>query len=162
MTLFAVVCAGIFPVDSHGSAVAGVLDGCRIPNTRGSLWVNFKSPLLWDVFAISTYLLINLGGVLVHRVASRFGDAPPAVEIPDGGIGSRGILCLGWDGSAKTWHRYETVYMLLAGLGDAAGLFRPHHRQHGLRDVGHSRLAHDRYSRLTLSLVRSSAGWPWS
>jgi len=58
MTLFAVCCAGLFPVIHMGRPWLAFWMG-PYPNTRGSLWVNFKSPLLWDVFAISTYLLIS-------------------------------------------------------------------------------------------------------
>ena len=58
MTLFAVMCAGIFPLIHMGRTWLAYWM-VPYPNTRGSLWLNFKSPLLWDVFAISTYLLIS-------------------------------------------------------------------------------------------------------
>jgi len=81
---------------------------------RGSLWVNFKSPLLWDVFAISTYLLVS-------AIFWYVGLIPDLATIRDRskpGWRKRisSMLSLGWDGSARTWHRYETVYLLLAGL----------------------------------------------
>ncbi len=76
--------------------------------------MNFKSPLLWDVFAISTYFAIS-------AVFWYVGLIPDLATIRDRvkpGIRKRmaSLLSLGWNGSARTWHRYETVYMLLAGL----------------------------------------------
>jgi Ni/Fe-hydrogenase subunit HybB-like protein len=113
MTLFAVMCAGIFPIIHMGRPWLAYWM-MPYPNTRGSLWVNFKSPLLWDVFAISTYLLIS-------AVFWYIGLIPDMATIRDRskpGLRQRitSILSLGWDGSARTWHRYETVYLLLAGL----------------------------------------------
>ncbi len=113
MTLFAVMCAGIFPLIHMGRPWLAYWT-LPYPNTRGSLWVNFKSPLLWDVFAISTYLMIS-------AVFWYIGLIPDLATIRDRskpGWRKRitGILSLGWDGSARTWHRYETVYLLLAGL----------------------------------------------
>jgi len=113
MTLFAVMCAGIFPL-IHMGRVWLAYWMIPYPNTRGSLWVNFKSPLMWDVFAISTYLLIS---ALFWYV----GLIPDLATIRDRsqpGLKKRvaSFLSLGWNGSARTWNRYETVYMLLAGL----------------------------------------------
>ena len=113
MTLFAVVCAGLFPVIHMGRPWLAFWMA-PYPNTRGSLWVNFKSPLLWDVFAISTYLLIS-------AVFWYVGLIPDLATIRDRskpGWRQRitRFFSLGWNGSARTWHRYETVYMLLAGL----------------------------------------------
>lgn len=113
MTLFAVMCAGIFPLIHMGRPWLAYWMA-PYPNSRGPLWVNFKSPLLWDVFAISTYLLIS-------AVFWYVGLIPDMATIRDRskpGLRKRitSILSLGWDGSARTWHRYETVYMLLAGL----------------------------------------------
>jgi Ni/Fe-hydrogenase subunit HybB-like protein len=113
MTLFAVVCAGIFPLIHMGRPWLAFWT-LPYPNTRGSLWVNFKSPLLWDVFAISTYLLVS---ALFWYV----GLLPDLASIRDRakpGWRQRiaGVFSLGWNGSARTWHRYETVYILLAGL----------------------------------------------
>lgn len=113
MTLFAVMCAGIFPLIHMGRPWLAFWM-VPYPNTRGSLWVNFKSPLLWDVFAISTYLAISAVfwyvGLLPDLATIRDRSAP--------GWRKRiaAILCLGWNGSARTWLRYETVYLLLAGL----------------------------------------------
>ena len=113
MTLFAVMCAGIFPLIHMGRTWLAYWM-VPYPNTRGSLWLNFKSPLLWDVFAISTYLAIS-------AVFWYVGLIPDLATIRDrSGPGWKkritGLLSLGWDGSARTWLRYETVYMLLAGL----------------------------------------------
>ena len=113
MTLFAVMCAGIFPLIHMGRPWLAFWM-VPYPNTRGPLWVNFKSPLLWDVFAISTYLLISA----VFWYVGLLPDLATIRDRSEPGWRKRiaGILCLGWDGSARTWHRYETVYMLLAGL----------------------------------------------
>ncbi|NOY43296.1 MAG: polysulfide reductase NrfD [Planctomycetes bacterium] len=113
MTLFAVVCAGLFPVIHMGRPWLAFWMA-PYPNMRGSLWVNFKSPLLWDVFAISTYLLIS-------AVFWYVGLIPDLATIRDRskpGLRKRlsGLFSLGWNGSARTWHRYETVYLLLAGI----------------------------------------------
>ena len=112
MTLFAVMCAGIFPLIHMGRPWLAYWT-LPYPNTRGPLWVNFKSPLLWDVFAISTYFLIS-------AVFWYVGLIPDLATMRDRTRGLRQrvfrFLSLGWDGSARTWHHYETVYMLLAGL----------------------------------------------
>jgi molybdopterin-containing oxidoreductase family membrane subunit len=84
------------------------------PNTRGSLWVNFRSPLVWDFFAISTYFTISL-------LFWYFGMVPDLATVRDT-TRSRlrravaSFLSLGWNGSQRLWLRYETVYLLLAGL----------------------------------------------
>jgi len=84
-----------------------------LPNTFGSLWVNFNSPLLWDVFAISTYFSVSL-------VFWYLGLVPDFATIRDRATGMRktiyGALSLGWDGAARTWSRYESVSLILAGL----------------------------------------------
>jgi len=113
MTLFAVICAGIFPVIHMGRPwLAWWM--LPYPNTRGPLWVNFKSPLVWDFFAISTYFLISAlfwyVGLLPDLATLRDRLAPSA---------RRRLwhwLSLGWNGSCRAWHRYELVYLLLAGL----------------------------------------------
>lgn len=113
MTLIAVCCAGIFPLIHMGRPWLAFWM-MPYPNTRGPLWVNFKSPLLWDVFAISTYLMIS-------AVFWYVGLVPDLATVRDRskpGWRKRifAILSLGWNGSARTWLRYETVYLLLAGL----------------------------------------------
>ena len=113
MELCAVMCGGIVLMRHLGRAWLAYWM-LLYPNTRGSLWVNFKSPLKWVVFAISTYPVIS-------AVFWYVGLIPDMATIRDRskpGLRQRitSILSLGWDGSARTWHRYETVYMLLAGL----------------------------------------------
>jgi len=113
MTLFAVMCAGVFPLIHMGRPWMGYWI-FPYPNFRGPLWMNFRSPLAWDAFAISTYFLISLTfwyiGLLPDLATIRDRARP----------GFRrsliGFFSLGWDGSFRTWQRYETVYTLLAGL----------------------------------------------
>ncbi len=113
MTIFAVMCAGIFPLIHMGRPWLAhwVLP---YPNDRGPLWVNWRSPLLWDVFAISTYFLISLTFWYIGMI-------PDLATLRD--RAKRGfrktilrIFSLGWNGSSRTWHRYEIVSLLLAGL----------------------------------------------
>jgi Ni/Fe-hydrogenase subunit HybB-like protein len=113
MTLFAVMCAGVFPLIHMGRPWVGFFV-FPYPNSRGPLWVNFRSPLLWDVFAISTYFTVSavfwfVG--LIPDLATVRDRLPP-------GLKKRifTLLALGWTGSARIWSRYETLYMLLAGL----------------------------------------------
>jgi molybdopterin-containing oxidoreductase family membrane subunit len=113
MTLIAVVCAGLFPIIHMGRPWLFYWV-FPYPNFRGPLWVNFRSPLLWDFFAISTYFLISL---LFWYV----GLIPDVATLRDRvrpGVYQRflGWLSLGWNGSYRTWRRYEVVYLLLAGL----------------------------------------------
>lgn len=113
MTIFAVLCAGLFPIIHMGRPwLAHWM--IPYPNMRGSLWINFRSPLVWDFFAILTYLTISLTFWYV-------GMLPDLATIRDRAKpGPRkrlfAVLCLGWDGSYRTWLRYETLYKLLAGL----------------------------------------------
>jgi len=113
MTIFAVICAAMFPVIHMGRPWLGAYWALPLPNTFGSLWVNFNSPLLWDVFAISTYFSVSL-------VFWYIGLIPDFATIRDRSTGLRktiyGALSFGWDGAAKTWMRYESVSLILAGL----------------------------------------------
>jgi len=113
MTIFAVICAAMFPVIHMGRPWVGAYWALPLPNTYGSLWVNFNSPLLWDVFAISTYFSVSL-------VFWYIGLIPDFATIRDRATGLRrkiyGALSFGWDGAAKTWMRYESVSLILAGL----------------------------------------------
>ncbi|WP_373494849.1 NrfD/PsrC family molybdoenzyme membrane anchor subunit [Aquiflexum sp.] len=113
MTIFAVICAAMFPIIHMGRPWLGAYWALPLPNTFGSLWVNFNSPLLWDVFAISTYFAVSLVFWYVSLV-------PDFATIRDRATGIRktiyGALALGWDGAAKTWSRFETVALILAGL----------------------------------------------
>jgi Ni/Fe-hydrogenase subunit HybB-like protein len=113
MTLFAVLCAGIFPVIHMGRPWLFYWIA-PYPNERGPLWVNFRSPLLWDFFAIGTYFLVSLTFWYVGLI-------PDLATLRDrlrgrwyGGLA--GLFSLGWDGSSRAWQRYEVVYLLLAGL----------------------------------------------
>ncbi len=112
MTIFAVVCAGLFPLIHTGRPwLAYWL--FPYPNTM-NVWPQFRSPLLWDVFAVSTYATISvvfwyLGmvpdlGTLRDRAQSKFAQF------------FYGIISLGWRGSVRHWTRYETASLLLAGL----------------------------------------------
>ncbi|MFZ6663815.1 NrfD/PsrC family molybdoenzyme membrane anchor subunit [Peijinzhouia sedimentorum] len=113
MTIFAVICAAMFPVLHMGRPWLGAYWALPLPNTFGSLWVNFNSPLLWDVFAISTYFTVSL-------VFWYIGLIPDFATIRDRATGLRrtiyGALSFGWDGAARTWSRYESVALILAGL----------------------------------------------
>jgi Ni/Fe-hydrogenase subunit HybB-like protein len=113
MTIFAVICAAQFPIIHMGRPWLGAYWALPLPNTFGSLWVNFNSPLLWDVFAISTYFSVSL-------VFWYIGLIPDFATIRDRATGLRktiyGALSFGWDGAAKTWMRYESVSLILAGL----------------------------------------------
>jgi molybdopterin-containing oxidoreductase family membrane subunit len=113
MTVFAVMAAALFPVLHMGRPWVGYWN-FPLPNAFGSLWSNFNSPLLWDVFAISTYFSVSL-------VFWYLGLIPDFATIRDRAttkIRQRiyGALSFGWDGSAKTWSRYEAVCLVLAGL----------------------------------------------
>jgi molybdopterin-containing oxidoreductase family membrane subunit len=113
MTIFAVICALMFPMLHQGRPWVGMYWSLPLPNTFGELWVNFNSPLLWDVFAISTYFLVSL-------VFWYLGLIPDFATIRDRATGIRkaiyGALAFGWDGAAKTWMHYEAVALILAGL----------------------------------------------
>ncbi len=113
MTIFAVMCAGTFPLIHMGRPWLAYWM-FPYPNTRGSLWINFRSPLVWDFFAISTYFLISLTFWYVGLVP----DLATARDRARHPLRKRvlGFFSLGWVGSFKTWHRYELVYLLLAGL----------------------------------------------
>ena len=113
MTIFAVVQAGLFPIIHMGRPWLAywVLP---IPNQFGSLWVNFNSPLLWDVFAISTYLSVSL-------VFWWTGLLPDFAMLRDRTTNEfqkkiYGILSFGWSGRVKDWQRFEEVSLVLAGL----------------------------------------------
>ena len=113
MTIFAVMCAGLFPLIHMGRPWLAHWV-FPLPNVRGSLWVNWRSPLLWDVFAISTYFIISLTFWYVGLVPDFATMRDRAKTKLKKLVGA--VMSLGWNGSAKTWHRYELVYLLLAGL----------------------------------------------
>jgi molybdopterin-containing oxidoreductase family membrane subunit len=112
MTLFAVACAGMFPI-LHLGRPWYFYWLMPYPNTMG-LWPQFRSPLVWDVFAISTYATVSL---LFWYV----GLIPDLATLRDRARNRAarflyGIFALGWRGSARHWHRYHVAYLLLAGL----------------------------------------------
>lgn len=113
MTIFAVICAALFPVIHMGRPwlFYWVIP---YPNWRGPLWVNFRSPLIWDFFAIGTYFLISL----VFWYVGLIPDLATLRDRVGPGWYRRllGCLSLGWNGSYRAWRRYEVVYLLLAGL----------------------------------------------
>lgn len=112
MTLFAVACAGLFPILHLGRPwLAYWL--FPYPNSM-SMWPQPRSPLEWDVFAVSTYATVSLlfwyvG--LIPDLASMRDNAPTLLRRK-----IYGVLSLGWRGSARHWHRYQKAYLLLAGL----------------------------------------------
>jgi len=112
MTIFAVICAMLFPIIHMGRPLLGFFI-FPYPNFRG-LWVNFNSPLVWDVFAISTYFSVSLIfwyvglipdiGTVRDKIKSRFKKT------------IYNVLSFGWKGSARHWHRHEVVSLILAAL----------------------------------------------
>jgi molybdopterin-containing oxidoreductase family membrane subunit len=112
MTIFAVICAGMFPGIHTGRPWADYWM-FPLPNQMG-IWPNFRSPLLWDVFAVSTYFTVSLLfwymglipdlATMRDRAKSRFAQV------------AYGIFAIGWRGSTRHWLHYEKAYLLLAGL----------------------------------------------
>ncbi|HTL06922.1 MAG TPA: NrfD/PsrC family molybdoenzyme membrane anchor subunit [Chitinophagaceae bacterium] len=113
MTIFAVMCAGQFPI-WHMGRVWMAFFVMPYPNTRGPLWVNFNSPLLWDVFAISTYFTVSLlfwySGLLPDLATVRDRAKLKWRKM------MYGVLSFGWTGSTKHWQRHESLSLVLAGL----------------------------------------------
>jgi len=112
MTIFAVMCAGLFPL-IHMGRIWMAMFIFPYPNTRGPLWPNFNSPLLWDVFAISTYFTVSL-------LFWYTGLVPDFATVRDRASGFRkkiyNFLSFGWTGSAKHWQRWEALCLVLAGI----------------------------------------------
>ena len=116
MTIFSVIQAGLFPIIHMGRPWLAywVLP---IPNSFGSLWVNFNSPLLWDVFAISTYLTVST----VFWYIGLIPDFAMIRDRLDKAISPMRkklytLMAFGWSGRAKHWQRFEEVSLVLAGL----------------------------------------------
>jgi len=112
MTIFAVVCAGTFP-GIHVGRIWVAYWLFPIPNQM-AMWPNFRSPLLWDVFAVSTYASVSL-------VFWYMGMIPDLATIRDRAKHplrrfGYGLLALGWRQNSRAWHRYEKAYGILAGL----------------------------------------------
>jgi Ni/Fe-hydrogenase subunit HybB-like protein len=113
MTIFAVMCAGQFPI-LHMGRVWMAFFTLPYPNTRGPLWPNFNSPLLWDVFAISTYFTVSL-------LFWYSGLLPDLATVRDRAKTKLrkhlyGLASFGWSGSTKHWQRHESLSLVLAGL----------------------------------------------
>ena len=113
MTIFAVMQAALFPLIHMGRPWLAYFV-FPLPNTFGSLWGNFNSPLLWDVFAISTYFTVSL-------VFWYMGLIPDFAMIRDRAVKPLSkkvytILSFGWSGRAKHWQRFEELSLVLAGL----------------------------------------------
>ncbi len=113
MTLFAVTCAGLFPLLHLGRPWLFYWL-FPYPNTM-NLWPNFRSPLLWDVFAVSTYATVSFlfwyAGLIPDVAALRDKAQNHWAKL------FYGVLALGWRGSARHWQHHQSAYLLLAGLG---------------------------------------------
>jgi len=112
MTLFAVACAGLFPL-LHLGRPWKFFWLLPYPNTMG-LWPQFRSPLIWDVFAVTTYALVSLMFWYVGLI-------PDLASLRDRATRrlprfAYGVLAMGWRGSARHWQRYQKAYFLLAAL----------------------------------------------
>ena len=125
MTIFAVLTAALFPLIHVGRPWL-IFWALPYPNERGPLWVNFKSPLVWDVFAISTYLTISLVfwymGLIpdlaimrdrIKKIQAKSKLAKLLLSLKKTVIR---VLALGWVGSAKAWIHYEKMVLMLAAL----------------------------------------------
>ncbi|MFZ4693633.1 MAG: NrfD/PsrC family molybdoenzyme membrane anchor subunit [Verrucomicrobiia bacterium] len=112
MTLFAVMCAGLFPA-FHVGRVWMVWFLAPVPTSMG-IWQNFRSPLLWDVFAVSTYFTVSI-------IFWYVGLVPDLATLRDRAKTRLrkvffGIFSLGWRGSNRQWRHYEKAYLVLAGI----------------------------------------------
>jgi molybdopterin-containing oxidoreductase family membrane subunit len=112
MTIFAVICAGMFP-GIHVGRVWMAYYMAPLPNQM-DIWPQFRSPLLWDVFAVNTYFTVSL-------LFWYMGLVPDIATMRDRATNrirqfAYGVLSLGWRGSNRAWHRYERAYLILAAL----------------------------------------------
>jgi Ni/Fe-hydrogenase subunit HybB-like protein len=113
MTVVAVICAGLYPLLHMGRIWNGFFI-LPYPNSRGPLWVNFNSPLFWDVVAISTYLMASASFWYIGMI-------PDLATVRDRATSKikkaiYGFLSFGWVGSARSWLRFETTALILGGL----------------------------------------------
>jgi Ni/Fe-hydrogenase subunit HybB-like protein len=113
MTIFAVACAALFPLLHTGRPWLAAYWLFPYPNTMG-LWPQFRSPLIWDVFAVSTYATVSV----VFWVVGLIPDFATMRDRATSRIKRSvfGTLALGWRGSSRHWHRYEVASLILAGL----------------------------------------------
>ncbi|MCX7929204.1 MAG: polysulfide reductase NrfD [Chlorobi bacterium] len=112
MTIFAVICAGLFPL-IHVGRIWFAYWLIPYPNQM-QMWTNFRSPLEWDVFAVSTYLTVSL----IFWFLGMVPDLATLRDVVKNKLAKRlyGFFSLGWSGSMRHWHRYEMAYLILAGL----------------------------------------------
>ncbi len=113
MTIFAVACAALFPLLHTGRPWLAAYWLFPYPNTMG-LWPQFRSPLIWDVFAVSTYATVSV----VFWIVGLIPDLATMRDRATSNVKRMvfGTLALGWRGSARHWHRYEVASLILAGL----------------------------------------------
>ena len=113
MTIFAVICAGLFPLIHTGRPWFAAYWLTPYPNQMG-MWPQFRSPLVWDVFAVGTYFAVSLMfwfiGMVPDLATLRDRATTKIRQI------AYGIFALGWRGSSRHWHRFEVAYLLLAAL----------------------------------------------
>ncbi len=113
MTIFAVMCAGTYPVIHIGRVWFGWWL-MPFPNSNGPIWPQFRSPLMWDVFAVSTYFTVSLlfwyMGLIPDLAVMRDRSKTKMRKF------AYGLFSLGWTGSNRHWSNYEKAYLLLAGL----------------------------------------------
>ena len=112
MTLFAVACAGMFPIMHLGRPWFAYWL-FPYPNVMG-IWPQFRSPLVWDVFAVSTYATVSLMFWFIGLIPDLATLRDRATKRVHKMV--YGMLAMGWRGSATHWYRYETAYLLMAGL----------------------------------------------
>jgi molybdopterin-containing oxidoreductase family membrane subunit len=116
MTIFAVMAAGLFPL-LHTGRPWFAWWMIPLPNDMGSIWPQFRSPLMWDVFAVTTYLTTSVlfwyMGMVPDLATFRDRNAEKGKKLK---AILYGVFSLGWRGSARQWHRYERAYLILAGL----------------------------------------------
>lgn len=113
MTIFAVMCAGQFPI-WHVGRVWDVFFIFPYPNTRGPVWPNFNSPLLWDVFAVGTYFTVSVlfwyAGLIPDLATLRDRAKTKLRKF------LYGYFSFGWTGNVKSWQRIEALFLVLAAL----------------------------------------------
>ena len=113
MTIFAVMCAGIYPA-MHVGRVWYDWWLFPIPNSNGPIWPQFRSPLMWDVFAVSTYFTVSVlfwfMGLIPDLAVLRDRSKTKIKQF------FYGLFSLGWTGSNRHWSNYEKAYLILAGL----------------------------------------------
>ena len=145
MTLFAVMCAAMFPLLHTGRPWLAAYWMFPYPNTMG-IWPQFRSPLIWDVFAVSTYFTVSLlfwyVGLIPDLATMRDRAKSRASQV------IYGMAAMGWRGSALHWQRYEIAYLLLAGLSTPLVVSVHSIVSYRLCGLRHSRLAHDDFSAL--------------